>query len=247
LENATTVALSRLVAQQRALDVTATNIANTDTPGYKGERMVFSDWINRQKQTAAPPGGGTIIYTQDRATFRNPQEGAFQTTNNPLDVAIAGPGFFTVSTPQGPRLTRAGRFELMPDGTLTDLEANPVLDPVGRQIQISAADTGITIAADGTIKSVVGPIGKLGVVVPADVQQLKAEGGHLANANATSTTPVAAPKVVQGVLESSNVQPIAEVTRMMNDLREFQFVTQFIQGQSDLETNAIEKILTPRT
>ncbi len=246
MDNATTVALSRLVAQQRALDVIATNIANSDTPGFKAERMVFSDWLNRQSQTTAPPGGRIVTYTQDRATYRDPQEGVLQPTSNPLDLAIQGNGYFTVSTPQGPRLTRSGRFELMPDGTITDMDANPLLDPNGRQIQLAAADTGITVTADGTINSVNGPVGKVGIVAASDPQKLQLEGNHLANASNTSTTQVAAPKVIQGALEGSNVQPIGELTSMMSNLREFQFVTQFIQGQSDLQSSAIDKILTPR-
>ena len=73
MENTTTIALSRLVAQQRALDVTATNIANASTPGFHAERMVFSDWLVRQSAGAEPPGGATISYTQDRTTYRDNQ------------------------------------------------------------------------------------------------------------------------------------------------------------------------------
>ncbi len=59
---------------------------------------------------------------------------------------------------------------------------------------------------------------------------------------ATATTAVAQPKVVGGALEESNVQPVAETTRMMNDLREFQFVTQFVQGEGEREQSAIDKL-----
>ena len=70
MDNATNVALSRLVAQTRAMDVTATNLANAATPGYRAERMLFSDWLPRQ-HGGTPPGGGTIAYTQDRTTYRD--------------------------------------------------------------------------------------------------------------------------------------------------------------------------------
>ena len=62
------LAASRLVAQQRAMDVTANNIANANTPGYRTERVQFSDWIDHQSGAATAPGGKSITYTQDRAT-----------------------------------------------------------------------------------------------------------------------------------------------------------------------------------
>ncbi len=69
------VATSRLVAQQRALDVVADNLANANTPGYKAERVQFSDWLSRQSSGATPPGGSPIAYTQDRATWREQRPG----------------------------------------------------------------------------------------------------------------------------------------------------------------------------
>jgi flagellar basal-body rod protein FlgF len=246
MDTATYVATSRLVAQQRAMDVLGDNIANAGTPGFKAERVLFSDWLARQQDTQAPRGGRTIAYTQDRATYRELEPGSLSHTGNPLDIAITGDGFFTVGTAQGPRLTRAGRFGLMPDGTVADGAGNALLDTNGKPLQIAQADTRITIAGDGTVSSENGQIGKIGIVKPADPRRLQAEGGRLARAD-TPTTPIAAPKIVQGAVEESNVQPITEMTRMMTGLREFQFVSQFVQGESDRQQSAIDKILTRRT
>ena len=246
MDNATYVALSRLTAQQRAMDVTAGNIANSGTNGYKSERVLFSDWLSRQHSTASPRGGAVVAYTHDSATYRNNREGSLGHTGNPLDLAISGDGFFTMDTPRGPRLTRAGRFELTPDGTIADPNGNALLDTNGRQIQLSTADTRISVAGDGTISSENGQIGKIGVVRPDDPTRLQAEGGSLFRADAP-TASVDQPRLVQGALEESNVQPVLELTRMMNELREFQFVTQFVQGEGDRRQNAIEKILQPRT
>src|ERR1700733_9611158 len=127
----TSLAASRLVAQQRAMDITANNIANANTPGYRTERVQFSDWIDPQPNTASPPGGHTITYTQDRATYRETQPGTLTHTNNPFDLALTGDGYFTVNTKNGPRLTRDGRFPPMPDGTLADGSGNAVLDTTG--------------------------------------------------------------------------------------------------------------------
>ena len=104
------VAASRLVAQQRVMDVIADNIANANTSGFKAERVQFSDWLSRQSGTAAGAGEPTIAYTQDRATWREQQAGTLTHTGNPFDLAITGEGYFTVETQRGPRLTRDGSW-----------------------------------------------------------------------------------------------------------------------------------------
>ncbi len=246
MENATTIALSRLVAQQRTMDVTAVNIANAGTPGFKAERVLFSNWLSRQTGTDTPPGGRTFAYTQDRATYRTQIEGTLTHTANPLDLALGAEGFFTVATPQGPRLTRAGRFDLQPDGTIGDADGHALLDAAGQKLHVSATDTALQVAGDGTISSQNGQIGKIGIVQPTDANRMTAEGGRLFRAD-VPTNPVAAPRIVQGAVEESNVQPIDEMTRMMNELREFQFVSQFVEGEGQRQQSAIDKLTQARS
>jgi len=247
MENATTIALSRLIAQQRALDVTADNLANAGTPGYRAERMLFSDWLAREPARAEPPGGQTLSFTQDRATYRDRQPGTLRHTGNPLDLALGSPtGWFTVQTRSGPRLTRAGHFQLNATGQIVDSAGDALLDANGRPLQLTPADTQLSIAADGTLSSENGQIGRIGVVEPADETKMSAEGGRLFSTT-SPTSAVAAPQIVQGAIEDSNVQPIVELNRMMDDLREFQFTTQFVQGESDRQSGAIDKILKKGT
>ena len=242
MEMPTYVALSRMDAQSRALDVVADNIANASTPGFKASHALFSDWLDVPGRVAAPPGGRVVAFTQDRATYRDAQQGPITPTGNPFDLAISKDGFFTVNTPQGPRLTRAGRFGPMPDGTLADAQGNPVLDTQGQPIHLAPNDTRVTITADGTVSTQNGPVGKIGVVQPADANQMQAEGGRLFRAD-TPTQPVAAPGLIQGAVEDSNVQPIVEITRMMTLLREFQFTSQFVQGESDRQQKSVDTLL----
>jgi flagellar basal-body rod protein FlgF len=238
----TSLAASRLVAQQRAMDVTANNIANANTPGFRTERVQFSDWVDPQTNTAPVPGTRSITYTQDRATYRESQPGTLSHTGNPYDVALSGDGYFTVNTKNGPRLTRDGRLGPMPDGTLADSSGNPVLDTTGKPIQVASTDTQITIAGDGSISSQNGPLGKIGVVQPVDPMKMRAEGATNFISDGP-TTPVAAPGVVQGAVEGSNVQPVLEVTRMMDIQRQFQFVTQLVQAEGDRQKETIDKLL----
>lgn len=245
MENATTIALSRLVAQSRAMEVTANNLANTNTPGYRAERMVFADWLVREPATTGdaslPPGGRILAYTQDRATYRDQQVGTFTPTANPLDLAIGSNGFFTVMTSNGPRLTRAGHFERASDGTIEDGAGNPLLDVNGKKLQLTPADTVLSVASNGVISSQNGKIGQIGVVAPQDPNALRPEGARLYACD-SPTKAVAAPEITDGSIEDSNVHPIQETVQMMTTLREFQFTTQFVQAESDRQQSAIDKI-----
>lgn len=241
MQNATTVALSRMVAQQRALDVTAVNLANAGTPGFKAERVLFADWISKQKGVDAPKGGQAVSFTQDRATYRNQSEGALSHTGNPLDLAIGGAGFFTVQTAKGPMLTRAGHFGLQADGTVGDSDGNALLDAAGQPVHLSPTDTQIQVAGDGTISSENGVLGKIGVVEAADPNRMQAQGSRLLSSD-SDTAPAAKPTVVQGAVEESNVQAVEETTRMMSELREFQFASEFVQAESDRKQAAIDKL-----
>jgi flagellar basal-body rod protein FlgF len=243
MDNASNIALSRMVAQFRALDLTAGNLANATTPGYHAERMMFGDWLSRQHGGL----GGNIVYTQDRASYRERQSGEFTHTANPLDLAITGDGYFTVLGPSGPRLTRAGHFTLDTDGTIADEQGDALLDPQGRKLQLTTADTHISVAGDGTLSSENGQIGKIAIVNASDPNRLKAEGNRLLNAADTTTSPVATPRIVQGALEQSNVQPALEVSRMTNDLRTFQMLSQFMQSEAERQQGAIDKIMQQRS
>ncbi len=250
MENTTTIALSRLVAQSRAMDVSANNLSNAGTPGFRTERMLFSDWLMREPtstgSSSLPPGGRVLSYTQDRATYRDKQEGTLTHTANQLDLAINGDGFFTINTPRGPRLSRSGHFERAPDGTITDATGQPLLDTTGQKLTLTPSDTILTVSANGTISSQNGKIGQIGIVAPDDPNKMRAEGGRLL-ASDSATTPVAAPQMTQGALEDSNVAPTQELTRMMTDLREFQFTSQFVSAEADRQQSAIDKITQRRS
>lgn len=243
---ASLVAASRLVAQERSMEVTAMNLANVNTPGFQASRVQFSQWLSPQQNGAALPGEKQIAYTQDRATWRDSQAGTLTQTANPFDLAVRNGGYFTVATDRGPRLTRDGRFGPLPNGTIGDDAGNALLDVTGKPLQLSPGDTQITITGDGVITSENGQLGKIGVVTPTDPMKLQSEGGTLFRAD-TPTTQAAQPGVVQGVLEGSNVPPVLEVTRMMNDLRDYQFTTQLIQAEDDRIQATIDKTLAPGT
>ena len=242
MENSGYVALSRMIAQQRALEVRATNIANTGTPGFKSEGVLFSDYLVHQRGAATPPGGRQVQMVQDRATFRDFGPGQVSRTGNPLDLALQGDGFFAVETPRGERYTRAGRFSLSAAGQVVDTGGNPVLGTDRRPITVPPEGGAITVTGDGTVSTDTGQVGKFRIVQFDDQQALRAEGNSLF---ATTQPPreVATPAVAQGTIEGANIQAVVELTRMMAEMREFEFAAQFADTEAQRQQSAIDRIL----
>ncbi|GBR50151.1 flagellar basal-body rod protein FlgF [Gluconobacter sphaericus] len=242
MENSTYIALSRMDAQQRAMSVVADNMSNASTVGYKRENVLFSDFLSHQHGSKQAEGADTESYTQDRATYRDFQQGDMQSTGNPLDLALGGEGYFQVRTANGVRLTRAGRFEEQQDGAVVDESGNALLDRDGQPIVIPQTDHRITISADGVISTETGEQGQIGIVTAQDDNRLQAEGSRLLRTD-QPTTAVERPNIVQGMVEGSNVQMMTEVTKMMEIQRNFQFMAQFVDAEATRQKNAIDKIV----
>lgn len=244
MDNPGYIILARLSSQQRASQYTAQNLANADTPGYRATRPVFAQHLDRDAR------GGIerqVAYSWDRASWRDLAPGPLQATGNPLDVALGGEGYFAVETPRGERFTRAGRFSIGGQGRLEDAQGNAVLGAEGRPIAIGPADTRIEILGDGTIRSENGVLGRIRVVRFENEQALRAEGDRLFDAAGQAPEDVARPAVVQGSLEGSNVQSIREMTRMMEELREFQMASQFLEREGERQQSAVERLLRRRS
>lgn len=240
------IILSRMNAQLRSQNLVAHNLANADTPGYRATRPVFAEHPALQRDSRRIPGLREVDYTWDRATWRDEAAGPISRTGNPLDVAISGEGYFAVETPRGERFTRAGRFTISPEGRLVDQGGNPVLNAAGNPIAISPGDTRIEIMGDGAIRSENGEIGRLRVVRFANNQTLRSEGDRLFDPAGQQPEPIARPGLVQGAVEGSNVQSIIELTRMMAEVREFQFATQFAEREGERIQGAVDRILRKR-
>lgn len=241
------IVLSRMTAQLRAQAVTANNLANADTPGFRLSRPVFAEHETQQRFTQRIPGGRAVDYAWDRATWRDNMPGAITRTGNPLDVAIQGEGYFAVETIRGERYTRSGRFTIGADGRLTDQQGHAVLNDAGRPIAIAPNDTRIEVRGDGSIISENGPLGRLRVVRFDNDQTLRAEGERLFDAAGQQPQPIARPAVMQGAVEGSNVRPVIEITRMMAEVREFQMATQFADREGERLSTAIDRILRRRS
>jgi flagellar basal-body rod protein FlgF len=241
MENPTYIALSGQMALLRQMDVVANNLANLSTPAFKGEEMLFSQYLART------PDGSTLAYVEDAGTMRDLRQGALSKTGNPLDFAIEGSGYFTVQTPLGQRYTRNGHFQLDSQGELITSQGYQVLSATGQPIVLPANVRDITVAPDGTISvsqagSTLQPVlGQLQVVDFASPQAVTPAANGLWVTDQTPQ-PSATATVQQGMSEESNVQPVVELTRMLSVSRTTGMFKAFLDQEDQRRGNAIDKL-----
>jgi flagellar basal-body rod protein FlgF len=236
MENISYVGMSQQVALQQQMQVAANNLANMSTPGYKAEGVLFEQYIT------TPQNADEIDQVQNYGTYRNLEMGTLSQTHNPLDMAIEGDGYFSVSTPQGVRYTRDGGFALNTDRQIVDKSGNILLNENGDAIVVPPDATQISISSDGTIVSELGDIGRVKLVSFPNPQMLTKLGNNLYAADGQAEQPVARRHVVQGVLEGSNVNPVIEMNKMVQLLRMFQAAQNMLQTDHDRITKAIQTL-----
>ncbi|HVR69060.1 MAG TPA: flagellar basal-body rod protein FlgF [Verrucomicrobiae bacterium] len=238
MDNASYVALARQSALQRALDVTANNVANLRTTGFKAEKVQFEEYMQALKSPGMKQAPLSSVL--DVGTVTDMSTGPLETTGNSLDFAILGDGFFAVQTDGGMRYTRGGSFRMDESGQLVTQDGKAVLDTGGSPIQLEGASGPVTVNGTGEISSNGAILGQLGVVGFADPQSLVHEGNGLFKSD---SVPTAAPvSIIQGMLESSNAQPIVEITRMIDILRNFESAQKMLDAQHDLSRDTVAKL-----
>ena len=253
-------AATGMKAQQTNMDVSANNIANASTTGFKKARAEFEDLMY---QTTIEPGAATgqnsVSPTgvqvgsgvKTSAVTKDFEQGSTKITDNPFDIEIRGSGFFPVQTPNGQiAYTRDGSFKKGPDGRLQDKNGN-VMQP---EITIPPNASGVEISADGQVQIIVenattpqsvGQIQLVGFVNPAG---LKSMGGNLFMPTASSGIPQQAlpgqaglGSLAQGQIETSNVNIVDEMVGMITTQRAYETNSKVIQA-SDQMLQAINNL-----
>ncbi len=241
METTSYIALSRQGALRREMDTVAHNIANMNTTAYKGEKMMFVEHLTKSKDDLGFMPR-KLSFTRDIAQYRNLEEGPIHTTGNTFNVAIRGDGYFVVETPEGiQNYTRNGDFTMDAQGQLVTQGGNPVLSTGGAPIFLSPQDQNVTISGDGTISTNNGPLGQLRVVRFDDIQKLKSEQGGLLNTD-QAPQEVPRPSLVQGALEGSNIQPVIELSRMIEVHRSYDSVKGFIEAEDGRQKKMIDQL-----
>jgi len=240
MDNTLLVSLSHQLAAYRSMDVIANNLANMSTPAFKREAVKFEEFVQQVQPSEGEGGAQTVSFVKDTGVVRDLNEGRLETTGAPFDLAINGKGYFVVQTSAGERYTRNGHLALNGDGQLVTDSGDPVVGD-GGPLTITNEDGDVHIAADGTVSGQQGEIGKLRVVSFANERALKKDGASLYS---TDQSPVSADgtKIAQGMLESSNVEPVIEISHMIDVMRAYQATASLTQTQEDLKRQAIDKL-----
>lgn len=228
------VTLTRQSGLMREMQAVANNIANVSTTGFRREGVTFSEYVKRMEEG---PSLSMAAATTRRIDL---SQGGLSETGGTFDFAIQGEGFFAVQTPEGPRLTRAGSFTPGPDGTLLNADGHAVLDDGGAPIMVPPDAGPVAVAQDGTMSVLGQPLARMGVVRPLDPNSLRHEGGTLFAADATE--PAEGAQILQGRLEGSNVDPVAEIARMIAVQRAYEMGQGFLDREDDRLKTAIQTL-----
>ncbi len=216
-----------LIPLQKKLEVIANNLANVNTTAFKRDDAFTNELISANTLFRDGSADPTQKDVSDQ-TYTDFSQGTLQQTNNPLDVALDGKGFFVVQTQDGVRLTRDGSFTLSSDGVLQTRDGAPVLG-TGGPIRISdiqaIQQSKLVIDRDGTVKAGNEVYGQLRVVAPPNYGQVSKAGANLYTLDSGASlqdAPASSVTVRQGYLEGSNVNPIDEMVAMIQLQQDFQ-------------------------
>jgi flagellar basal-body rod protein FlgF/flagellar basal-body rod protein FlgG len=196
-------AMTGLVARTQALDTAAANLANAQTPGYRAEREYFRSVLLGPDALDSQLGRTVNNFGLLGGDRLNMAQGALTATGNPLDLAIAGEGFFAVQTANGLRYTRDGSFRRSPAGQLVTGAGEPVLSTAGLAIQLPPGE--VAVGADGAVSVAGGVVSTVGVFTLPAGSQLTPEGADRYVAPQGVQAQLAKNSVIhQGALEAAN-------------------------------------------
>lgn len=239
MDLASYVALTRQSGLLKEIQSVANNIANISTTGFRREGVVFAEVVE-----ALPAEGGSVAMTSARGRYTEEAQGGLSQTGGTLDIAIEGEGFFTVLTAQGERLTRAGAFTRSADGEVVNMDGHQLLDEGGGPILIPFEARSINIAGDGSLSVDGQPVARIGLVIVEDQTQLFRETGVLFRADG-GVQPLENGRVLQGFLEQSNVNPVAEMARMILVQRAYEYGQKLMDQDDERIRNVVRTLGAP--
>lgn len=242
MDNSSYINIARQSGLLKELRMIANNIANVSTTGYRREGAVFTEYVTAQEGAGSVEGANHVT-SMGRlgAHFSDFSVGNMKQTGGTFDLAIDGEGFFSVETPAGMRLTRAGNFMTNQTGALVTPSGYLVLDNEGSPIQIPKGVDQIAIAGDGTISADGNPSGRIGVFTAPQSAMMRM-GDNLWEVEEGAAEAHTNTRVLQGFLEGSNVKVVNEIARMIEVQRSYEAGQKMVDFEDDRVNKTISAI-----
>lgn len=231
------VALSSQIALERRLTTLADNVANANTTGFRATEIKFNEVL-------ADTGVSDVSFVNEGQEFLSSANGGLSASGSSLDFALRGDAWFMIETPTGQMLTRDGRFSITENGELVNINGYPVLDPGGAPIQLDPAAGAPEAGRDGGLSQNGVRVGAIGLY-QADLSRGFQRMGPLGIVPVVPPEPlvdVATAGLVQGYTEDSNVNPVAEMSRLIMVSRAFENASAMMRSTEDTFREAIRTL-----
>lgn len=238
MDNIGYTSLTRQSGLMREMQSVANNIANASTTGYRREGVIFSEYVQ-----ALDKGDASLSMATANARLIDLQQGTLTQTNGNFDFAIEGDGFFMVESPDGPLLTRAGAFTPSPEGELVTNDGLRLLDAGGAPVFVPPDAKSISLAADGTLSADGRPLTQVGLYLPTDPNDLKHREGVRFAAPGGTEPVIEGATILQGFLEGSNVDPVQEITRMIEVQRSYELGQMFMEKEDERIRSVLQTVV----
>ncbi|MCA8883278.1 MAG: flagellar hook-basal body complex protein [Rhodobacteraceae bacterium] len=238
MDNATYATLTRQSGLRDELQTLAHNIANVSTNGYQRAGLIFSEFVER-----LDPADEGLSMATARAWMTDRSQGQLVQTGGQFDFAIEGNGYFMVETAAGQRLTRAGAFSPNAAGELVTADGARLLDAGQTPVFIPAGVQKIHMADDGTLSADGQPLTQIGLFLPADPVDLRREEGTRFAVEG-DIDPLVNGQVIQGFLEQSNVDPIVEISRLIEVQRAYEAGRNLLNAEDERIRNVVRTLTT---
>ncbi len=233
-DNSIYTTLSNQIALNDELSITANNMSNANTSGFKRDIQIMSSYTSKDKID-------NLKMPDDIASIPDFTAGSLKQTNNPFNIAINGDGFFMIETQNGISYSRNGNFLINNEGILIDQQGNYVLSDGGDQIVIPLQNSNVFINKNGNIYSSNELIGVIGVYNFSDLKFLRKSGNGYFN---TALEPIPSEnfQLLQGFLEESNSKPILETTKLIDLQKKFSMSSNLISDVYTMQRNSFRLI-----
>ncbi len=248
------IAASGLQAQQTSVDVISQNLANVSTTGYKRNIPEFRDllYIDMRRVGATSSDTGTIIPTgtqlglgvQTAAIHHDLSQGIPASTSGPLDLAISGRGYFQITMPDGSTAyTRDGTFQVSPTGEIVNADGYPLTPNITIPTDATSVSINTSGVVEATIPNQVNPsnLGQIQLATFINPNGLQLMGNNLLSETQASGSPVIGTpgidgvgNIEQGFLESSNVNPVTEITTLITAQRAYEMNTKVLTASDQM-------------